>query len=60
MPPKNKIGDLYNHLFAKVIVEAAKVEVGLLKVTGALRGSDFLPTEVGNETQRALRAVNER
>jgi hypothetical protein len=42
---------------AKVIVESAKVEVDFLKVTGALRSSDFLPTE---EQPRALRAVNER
>jgi hypothetical protein len=45
---------------AKVIVESAKVEVDFLKVTGALRSSDFLPTDVGDEHPRALRAVNER
>lgn len=45
---------------AKVIVDSAKVEVAFLKVTGALRSSDFLPTDVGDEPKRALRAVNER
>jgi hypothetical protein len=45
---------------AKVIVESAKVEVSFLKVTGALRSSDFLPTDAGDEKPRALRAVNER
>lgn len=30
---------------AKVIVESAKVEVAFLKTTGALRSTDFLPTE---------------
>jgi hypothetical protein len=44
---------------AKVIVESAKVEVSFLKVTGALRSSDFLPTDAG-EKPRALRAANER
>lgn len=28
---------------AKVLVESAKVEVNFLKVTGALRSTDFLP-----------------
>lgn len=45
---------------AKVIVESAKVEVDFLKVSGALRSTDFLPTDVGAEQPRALRAVNER
>jgi len=46
---------------AKVIVDSAKVEVNFLKVTGALRSSDFLPTDVdepGHARPRALpRAV---
>jgi hypothetical protein len=45
---------------ARVIVESAKVEVNFLKVSGALRSTDFLPTDVGEERPRALRAVNER
>ena len=45
---------------ARVIVESAKVEVNFLKVTGALRSTDFLPTDVGDEKPRALRAVNTR
>ena len=45
---------------AKVIVDSAKVEVNFLKVTGALRSSDFLPNDVEDEKPRALRAVNER
>ena len=32
---------------AKVIVESAKVEVSLLKVTGGLQGSGFIPEESG-------------
>lgn len=34
---------------AKVIVESAKVEVGFLKVTGALKSTDFLPS--GDEAE---------
>ena len=30
---------------AKVLVESAKVEVGFLKATGALKSTDFLPSE---------------
>lgn len=30
---------------AKVIVESAKVEVHYLRVTGATKGSDFLPNQ---------------
>ena len=30
---------------SRVIVESAKVEINFLKVTGALRSTDFLPTE---------------
>lgn len=30
---------------SRVIVDSAKVEVDFLKVTGALRSTDFLPTE---------------
>lgn len=30
---------------AKVLVESAKVEVGFLKTTGALKSTDFLPSE---------------
>jgi hypothetical protein len=37
---------------AKVLVESAKVEVSFLKVTGALRSTDFLP--VGDEEPRQL------
>ena len=35
---------------ARVIVDSAKVEVDFLKVTGALRSTDFLPVE--EETPR--------
>lgn len=69
MPPKNKIGDLRDHLFetlealrdpekpmdldraravadvAKVIVESAKVEVAMVKATGELATSGFVPME---------------
>lgn len=31
---------------ARVLIESAKVEVDFLKVTGALRSTDFLPTDV--------------
>jgi hypothetical protein len=65
--PKNKIGDLRDHLFAtiealrdpdapmdldraravadvaKVIVESAKVEVSMVKATGELPTSGFIP-----------------
>jgi len=44
---------------ARAIVESAKVEVDFLKVTGAMRSSDFLPTEEP-EKRPALKAVNER
>lgn len=30
---------------ARVIVESAKVEIDFLKVTGALKSTDFLPAE---------------
>ncbi len=35
---------------ARVVVDSAKVEVDFLKVTGALRSTDFLPAE--EETPR--------
>jgi len=41
---------------ARVIVDSAKVEVDFLKVTGALRSTDFLPTEE-DETPRLPAAV---
>lgn len=31
---------------ANAIIESAKVEVSFLKVTGALKSTDFLPTDV--------------
>jgi hypothetical protein len=37
---------------SRVIVDSAKVEVDFLKVTGALRSTGFLPTEVEEETPR--------
>jgi hypothetical protein len=38
---------------ARVIVESAKIEVDFLKVTGALRGTDFLPNgEEGTEPKK--------
>ncbi len=46
---------------AKVIVESAKVEVNFLKVTGALKSTNFLPVEVEEEADvpatRRLRAA---
>lgn len=41
---------------SKVIVESAKVEVDFLKVTGALKSTNFLPTE-GEPERPALRAA---
>jgi hypothetical protein len=51
---------------AKVIVDSAKVEVDFLKVTGAVRSTNFLPIDAGAESEasrsqratRALKAVN--
>lgn len=40
---------------AKVIVESAKVEVNFLKVTGAIRSTNFLPMD-GDEQPAAPRA----
>lgn len=34
---------------AKVIVDSAKVEVTFLKVTGALRSTSFLPTDMDDQ-----------
>jgi len=46
---------------AKVIVDSAKVEVSFLKVTGALRSTNFLPADMDEEgtapVQRRLRAA---
>lgn len=44
---------------AKVIVDSAKVEVDFLKVTGAVRSTDFLPDgeSVPATNQRALGPV---
>lgn len=40
---------------AKVLVESAKVEVNFLKVTGALRSTEFLPDgDVGRSTPKRL------
>ena len=41
---------------AKVIVESAKVEVGFLKVTGAVRSTGFLPD--GEEEGKTPRRLN--
>lgn len=78
--PKNKIGDLRDHLFAqlealrdtdanldqeitraravadvaKVLIESAKVEVQMVKATGAVRSTGFIPDldEPQTQTQR--------
>lgn len=42
---------------AKVLVESAKVEVSFLKTTGALKSTDFLPSEEDRvEARRAIAA----
>jgi hypothetical protein len=51
---------------AKVIVDSAKVEVDFLKVTGAVRSTNFLPIDADSESgaarsqraDRSLKAVN--
>jgi hypothetical protein len=47
---------------AKVIVESAKVEVNFLKVTGAVRSTNFLPdaTEEPPAPRAQLAPVNQR
>jgi hypothetical protein len=35
---------------AKVLVESAKVEIDMLKATGALAGTGFIPLEAGQST----------
>ena len=42
---------------AKVLVESAKVEVDFLKVTGAVRSTDFLPSETESQPARRLTAA---
>lgn len=90
MPPKNKIGDLRDHLFetlealrdetkpmdldraravadvARVVIESAKVEVDMLKVTGGVSATGFIPEEVeapsrldqAKSVRRELSALN--
>lgn len=84
MPPKNKIVDLRDHLFAtleslrdddkpmeldraravaevaKVIVESAKVEVQMLKVTGGLNVTGFIPEEAVTPGRRLGPATEKR
>lgn len=43
---------------AKVLVDSAKVEVEFLKVTGAARSTNFLPTSDEDETPPAGRRLN--
>ena len=45
---------------AKQIVESAKVEVNFLKVTGALRSTNFLPTGEDEETTSAAAPARPR
>ena len=45
---------------AKVIVESAKVEVDFLKVTGAIRSTDFLPDGVEQPKRVDGRRLNGR
>ncbi len=45
---------------ARVIVESAKIEVDFLKVTGALKCTDFLPTEEEEVPRRQLAASTNR
>jgi hypothetical protein len=46
---------------ARVIVDSAKVEVSFLKVSGALRSTDFLPDgDTGREESRQLPAARPR
>jgi hypothetical protein len=42
---------------AKVIVDSAKVEVSFLKVTGALRSTNFLPVDTDDEVKPAARRL---
>jgi hypothetical protein len=46
---------------ARVVVDSAKVEVAFVKATGALKSSDFLPTEEedGTAPRRLPRAIGE-
>lgn len=41
---------------AKVLIESAKVEVDFLKVTGAVRSTDFLPIEAEAPARRLTAA----
>lgn len=47
---------------ARVIVDSAKVEVGFLKVTGALKSTDFLPEadDEARPTKRMRLAAGQR
>ncbi len=45
---------------ARVIVESAKIEVDFLKVTGALKCTDFLPAEEEEVPRRQLAASTNR
>jgi hypothetical protein len=81
MPPKNKINDLRDHLFAtleslrdetapmdldraravadvaRAVIESAKVEVDMLKVTGGISATGFIPEEVEVPLPRRIAAV---